>query len=227
MKPRGKTSAARTEPERKRPFICLAMLMSADGKIGGAKTMPFAGANWVEHRKWLAKFDGILLGARAAESCGASLLPPRARMAKAPVVIIVSERASVDPGAKVFQGGLTPFILLHGTKAARHRLKKLQPRFSKMIAFKDLRSALHELCHAGKMRRLVCAGGGTLNAALLDAGLVDEIRVTILPLIAGDRNAPTLADGLGARKLADAIPLEWTARKRRGSALILTARVGR
>jgi riboflavin biosynthesis pyrimidine reductase len=39
---------------------------------------------------------------------------------------------------------------------------------------------------------------------LIRAGLLDELHITICPKIFGGRNAPTIADGTGFSRLADA-----------------------
>jgi riboflavin biosynthesis pyrimidine reductase len=44
-------------------------------------------------------------------------------------------------------------------------------------------------------REIVVEGGGGVNAAFLDARLVDEMYVTIAPAILGGRTLPTLVDG--------------------------------
>ncbi|MBN2505065.1 MAG: dihydrofolate reductase family protein, partial [Verrucomicrobia bacterium] len=76
---------------------------------------------------------------------------------------------------------------------------------------------------------LVCEGGGVLNAALLRGGLVDELHVTIAPIVCGGRSAPTLADGLGAARLAgaDRLRLRLMTRRRAGDELFLVYRVAR
>ncbi len=38
-------------------------------------------------------------------------------------------------------------------------------------------------------------GGGETNAAFLNEGLVDELRIAVAPTIIGGRNSPTFADG--------------------------------
>jgi len=51
--------------------------------------------------------------------------------------------------------------------------------------------------------------------------VVDEIYVTLCPLILGGRCAPTLADGEGSKKLSEAITLSIKSRKRIGDELFL------
>ena len=49
----------------------------------------------------------------------------------------------------------------------------------------DLASVVDELRERGR-RRILCEGGPTLFGALVAAGLVDELFVTVSPLLAGD-----------------------------------------
>ena len=46
-------------------------------------------------------------------------------------------------------------------------------------------------------RRVLVEGGGALNAAFVEAGLVDELFVTIAPALLGGGAAPTPVDGAG------------------------------
>ncbi len=58
------------------------------------------------------------------------------------------------------------------------------------------------------IRSLLCEGGPTLFASLLDEGLVDELFLTLAPKLAGGGTAPTIATG---GELADpaALSLSW------------------
>jgi len=60
---------------------------------------------------------------------------------------------------------------------------------------------------------------------LFEARLVNEIHVTLCPLIFGGRDAPTMADGRGFDVLADAASLKLKSQKRIGDELFLIYKV--
>lgn len=62
------------------------------------------------------------------------------------------------------------------------------------IDFVDLFASLR----AEGLDRLTVQSGGKLNAALLRAGLIDRLSVTVAPLLVGGGATPTLVDGPGA-----------------------------
>jgi riboflavin biosynthesis pyrimidine reductase len=51
----------------------------------------------------------------------------------------------------------------------------------------DLPEALHQMTDLGA-QRVLCEGGPSLNGALLDAGLIDEVFVTVAPLLGGGQS---------------------------------------
>ncbi|HZT16170.1 MAG TPA: dihydrofolate reductase family protein [Gaiellaceae bacterium] len=55
----------------------------------------------------------------------------------------------------------------------------------------DVRAAVGELRRRG-LRRILCEGGPTLFGSLLDAGLVDELFVTLSPVVAGRATGRTV-----------------------------------
>jgi 5-amino-6-(5-phosphoribosylamino)uracil reductase len=74
------------------------------------------------------------------------------------------------------------------------------------------------------VNRLLCEGGGELNDALFRADLVDEIRLTVCPVIIGGRTAPTISDGTGFAQLAGARNFELASRRTVGDEIYLTYR---
>jgi riboflavin biosynthesis pyrimidine reductase len=55
-------------------------------------------------------------------------------------------------------------------------------------------AALADLRGRG-VRALLCEGGPTLNRALLDGGLADELFLTLSPLLTGDDAEPAIVAG--------------------------------
>ena len=60
----------------------------------------------------------------------------------------------------------------------------------------ELAAILADLRARG-VERLLCEGGPTLNRALLDAGVLDELFVTVSPVVSGE-GPPIVADGPSA-----------------------------
>jgi riboflavin biosynthesis pyrimidine reductase len=89
----------------------------------------------------------------------------------------------------------------------------------------DFDFALRWLRREWNVKRLLCEGGGEINGALFEAGLVNEVHLTLCPVIFGGRAAPTLADGRGFGHLADAEELKVTSRRRIGDELFLVYRI--
>ena len=78
----------------------------------------------------------------------------------------------------------------------------------------DFHKALRWVRAEWNVKRLLCEGGGELDDALFRAGLVNELHLTICPKIFGGRRAPTIAEGSGVPKLADAAQLKLKSMKR-------------
>ena len=89
----------------------------------------------------------------------------------------------------------------------------------------DWIDAFQQLANFG-IKRLAILGGGKLVASVLAAGLVDELWLTVCPLILGGADAPTPVEGKGF--LADLAPkLQLLAVKQVGQEVFLHYRVDR
>jgi len=89
----------------------------------------------------------------------------------------------------------------------------------------DWIDAFQQLASFG-IKRLAILGGGKLVASVLAAGLVDELWLTVCPLILGGADAPTPVEGKGF--LADLAPkLELLAVKQVGQEVFLHYRIDR
>lgn len=84
----------------------------------------------------------------------------------------------------------------------------------------DLKQLMIHLSQRG-IGTLMLEGGSTLNYSMLNEGLVSEIRVCIAPMVAGGKNAKTLADGEGVDQMKDAVNLEFKKSYNLGKDLIV------
>jgi 2,5-diamino-6-(ribosylamino)-4(3H)-pyrimidinone 5'-phosphate reductase len=57
------------------------------------------------------------------------------------------------------------------------------------------------------IRKILVEGGGEINWSLLRLGIVNELIVTIAPKIVGGRQATTLVEGEGYRRISRGIKL--------------------
>ncbi len=210
----------------KLPFVFVNMAMTADGKIatGNRAVHSFGSARDLAHLYELrATADAVMCGARTIEISQSILgtggekfrkLRLKGGLAEYNLRVIVSGSGSIDPAAEIFKKRFSPIIVLTTERASAKKLKLLCELADevKICGEKEInfRAALLWLRTKWNVKRLLCEGGGELNDALFRAGLVDEINLTICPKIFGGRSAPTIAEGIGFPKLADAAKFELT-----------------
>lgn len=88
----------------------------------------------------------------------------------------------------------------------------------------DLVSLMSYL-HEEGIEKLMLEGGATLNFSMIKAGLIDEIRICVAPMVVGGANAKTFFDGDGFETMDDAVRLELVDSFNLGKDLILTYKV--
>jgi len=161
---------------------------SLDGRTGGLATP----ADQAVFSHLRATCDVIVVGAGTASA-------ERYRPARVPVAV-VSARLSPSPEERLFTPGLAaapPLVLTCAAapddrRAALSRCAEVVDCGGEAV---DLDLVVAELERRG-MRRLLCEGGPRLFADLLAADLVDELCLTITPLLTAGA-APRVTDGPG------------------------------
>jgi riboflavin biosynthesis pyrimidine reductase len=100
-----------------------------------------------------------------------------------PQLAVVSGSGSLDPGLPALRAGALVFTTNRGAE----RLEGALPSASTLISLGeglDVAAAIDVLRARGH-RLILSEGGPTLFGSLLDAGLVDELFLTLSPLVAG------------------------------------------
>ena len=214
------------EPNPK-PQIAVILAASADGKIADASRSAarFGSPTDRAHlEQQIARSDAVLFGAGSLRAYGTTLrisnpelLQQRQEAGKSPqpIQIVVSRWAKFDPQWQFFQQPI-PRWLLTTLSGAEHWQGRGE--FEQILALErpvpnpgnpeiDWTAALQYLAKLG-LSRFAVLGGGELVASLLAADLVDEIWLTICPLLLGGTAAPSPVDGAGfPEKLAPRLEL--------------------
>ncbi|CAN5805965.1 pyrimidine reductase family protein [soil metagenome] len=194
------------------PFLRLNMVASADGAVTdrrGRSGGLGGDGDRVVFRALRALADAVLVGAGTvrAEKYGPHR-PPEALAARRfadgrarpAAIVVVSQSLDVDIGAPLFTEAEVPTVVLTCAASDPDRRAAIE-RVGRLVvagdARVDLAAGLTGLRERLGCAHVLCEGGPTLNAALLAAGLVDELCLTV---------APQLMGGSGPRLAADLEP---------------------
>lgn len=197
---------------KKRPHTTVVLAISADGKIADVQRSParFTTADDRIHlEQQIADSDGVLFGAGTLRAYGTTLrvshpsllhqryqqkLPPQ------PIQIVASRTADIDPQLRFFRQPVPRWLL---TTAAGAKHWQGCSGFAQILVHDlpgslgiDWVAALQQMASLG-LSRLAVLGGGQLIASLVAADLIDELWLTVCPLILGGATAPTPVEGEG------------------------------
>jgi riboflavin-specific deaminase-like protein len=225
------------------PFVYVNFAITADGKIAPANRVfkPFSSKTDQELLMELrTRADAVMAGARTVDRYPVNLGPGgRQRREKRKKLgfreynlrVVVSGSGTLDPHAEIFKHRFSPIIVLTSERISNRNLRKLQVVADEVKVCGrsevDFVKALRWLREKWNVKRLLCEGGGELNEALFRAGVVDELHLTISPVIFGGRDAPTLADGKGVEHLADATRLKLKSYRRIDDEVFLVFRANK
>ena len=140
--------------------------------------------------------DAVLLGAGTlrAEAYGPLSLDERGRAWRRhhgkpehPILVVVSGSLDLDPGSRVFrEAPVRPIVLTHSLAPAARR-QALEPVADVLTVGHrtvDLAAAV-SLLHDRGLRQILAEGGPHLLGGLTAADLVDELCLTISPVLTG------------------------------------------
>lgn len=164
-----------------------------DGRSGGLGT-PSDGYVFALHR---ALADAVVVGASTVRQEGyraidlmpwQSALRTRLGLEPFPALVIISGRAQLDPAiAQPEQGDGGPVMIITTSGKPIDDLAPLRDAGIEVVEAGpsiDLVTALDGLADRG-WPRLLCEGGPGLHRDLLAAGLVDELSLTLAPVVVG------------------------------------------
>ncbi|GGM83234.1 hypothetical protein GCM10012275_62330 [Longimycelium tulufanense] len=185
-----------------RPYVLLSVAVSVDGYIDDLSAQRFPLSNAADFDcvdQVRAESNAILVGAGTLRRDNPRLLVNsaerrRARVARGlpeyPLKVTVTSTGDLDPQLQFWHRGGDKLVYStdFGAAAACANLGDLAevvPLGSEI----DFGGLLDDLGDRG-VERLMVEGGGTVHTAFLSAGLADEIRMAIAPMLIGQATAP-------------------------------------
>ncbi|MGH2993805.1 MAG: RibD family protein [Solirubrobacterales bacterium] len=196
----------RAHPDR--PYLVTNFAVTLDGRatIGG-RSGPIAGTTDSEVLHLLrTQVDAVMVGAGTlrVERYGRVIPDPELRglreraegLAPDPLAVIVTDSLDLPWDAGLFTAGFGRVLIFTSSddevpetatsvRVERHPGRVVLPR------------AMAHLLHERGVRAVLCEGGPHLHANLVDAGLVDELFVTLAPKLARNEGPGLLENGIG------------------------------
>jgi riboflavin-specific deaminase-like protein len=218
----------------RRPHVMLNMISTADGRATlGGRSSPISGPADRELFHGLrSAADAVLVGAGTAraERYGRMVADPARRelrlrkgLSEEPLACIVSGRMALEEDLPLLREADARVVIVTASAAS---LRATAAHVEYVRAARDgrldLGAALLELRERLDVSSVLCEGGPHLARQLLAAGLLDELFLSLAPLLAGGEPA----GGEALRILAGAelerpVELELTGVMRSGSQLFL------
>ncbi len=210
-----------------RPYVILNAAMSLDGKIstrlGDGEFSDEI--DWKRVHKIRAGVDGILVG------IGTILKDdPKIRVKYFegnPRRIIVDSKLGIPLNSKVitFEQEKYPTIIGTTKQAPKAKIESLEKIGIKIFVcgpgpWVDLVDFMKKLRNHG-IRTIMLEGGGTLNFSMFENKLIDEVRISMAPVIIGGKEAVSLVEGEGFPKVNEGVNLKLMKMEQIGKNILL------
>ncbi len=206
------------------PFVTMKYAATLDGKIA-TRT---GHSQWItgpEARHWVheqrALHQAVLVGVGTALADNPRLDVRLEGECRQPLRVIADSLARTPPTARLFATPGGPILIAVTPAAPPERVEGLQKMGADLVVIpeRDGRLDLAALCAELGRRRLqsvLLEGGGVLNAAMLEGGLVSKVAAFLAPLLVGGSAAPGPIGGLGAERLEQGWELQEVESRRVG-----------
>ena len=202
----------------RRPFVALNMVHTSDGRAAvRGRTAPISSvADRQLFHALRTRVDAVMVGAgtirverygRIVRDVARREQRVRAGLAADPLAIVVSASLDLPADLPLLQDPDSRVVILTASEAALDGVRA-DVEYLRFGGGVDLRAALARLRGAHGVRAILCEGGPRLNASLVAEGLVDELFLTSVPLLAGAAGALSI---VGDAPLGEpvALSLRW------------------
>ncbi|MBV8350707.1 MAG: RibD family protein [Verrucomicrobia bacterium] len=195
-----------------RPRIIVNFAITVDGKVSTSALTParFTSSN-DKHRLLEIRSlgDALLVGRNTVQIDNMSMgLPDEdlrtARVQRGqteyPLRVVVSNSGNLSTDLNIFNHRFSPIVIYSTTSMPEAVKAALQTRATLHLADADrlsLPEVLSDLYRTHRVHTLVCEGGPSLAKGLAEIDAIDELFLTIAPLLFGGAGAPGILGNLG------------------------------
>ena len=189
-----------------RPHVLMISEITADGKLTLGKGVSSKilmrhmshEADILLHQT-RAEYDAIMVGSSTIRIDN-SFLTVRMVEGKSPLRVIPNALADLPEDSNVFDTSLAKTVLAVSEEAPEERIKVFRAKgVDVVVAGKEhveYPRLMEILSEQYGVASLIVEGGPTLNWHMLNAKLVDEIRLIHMPFIVGGSDTPSLVGGM-------------------------------
>ncbi len=195
------------------PWVRSKIAASLDGRTALANGV----SKWItgeaarrDVQEWRARSCAVLTGSGTVRADDPRLDVREIATARQPLRVVLDSGLHIAPQARILQGGRTlvytavPDVTRHQALQADNVEVLLLPGARGRV---DLAAALQDLARRG-INEVLVEAGRTLNGALLEAGLVDELVLYLAPKLLGDAARGLVELGV-LTQLQQGTDLQW------------------
>ncbi|MFX0071029.1 MAG: 2,5-diamino-6-(ribosylamino)-4(3H)-pyrimidinone 5'-phosphate reductase [Candidatus Hermodarchaeota archaeon] len=196
--------------QNRKPYVILSAAMTIDGKIATKTGDPELSddEDWREVHKLRSDVDAIMVGKNTIIKDNPKLhIKYYEHNGYYRVVVDSKLTIPFDSNVITYQPKLYPTIICTTKNIPINKIQKFESKNVIVLKtgvkdFVDLLELMPMLYDMG-IKSILLEGGGTLNWSFIRNDLVDEIRLTIAPWIIGGRDAISLVEGDGFKKMIE------------------------
>jgi 2,5-diamino-6-(ribosylamino)-4(3H)-pyrimidinone 5'-phosphate reductase len=189
--------------------------MSIDGKISTRKNDSAISSklDLVRVHKLRSTVDGLMIGISTVLEDDPMLNVRYSTTGKKnPTRIIIDSKARIPLNSRIIESSNKIQTIIAVTHdASSRKIREIQKKGAQVLVYGNgkvnLRNLFQQLEKMG-LKKIIVEGGGEINWSVLKLGLVDELVVTISPVVIGGRDAITLVEGKGFTNISDGIKME-------------------
>jgi 2,5-diamino-6-(ribosylamino)-4(3H)-pyrimidinone 5'-phosphate reductase len=196
-------------------YVILNAAMSIDGKISSrSNDSSFSSKlDLVRVHKLRAAVDGIVIGISTVLEDNPMLnVRYFSTGTKNPARIIIDSKARIPLNSRIIRSSKKIQTIIAAThNASSKKIKELE-KVGAQVLFSgkgkvNIENLFQVLERLG-FKKILVEGGGEINWSVLKLGLVDELIVTISPVVIGGRDAKTLVEGEGITNITNGIKMK-------------------